>query len=53
MADIDWDYIKTLDIDTSPEAEIRFNASLKRAMNVPTTPEEDKLLAAWVKKQGW
>lgn len=43
--DIDWEAIKKLNLDTSPEAEMRFNAALKRALRVPTTPEEDKALA--------
>lgn len=52
--DIDWEAIKELDLDTSPEAEERFTASLKRAMNMPTTKREDELLRAWcTKERGW
>jgi hypothetical protein len=51
--DINWDEIEEVELDTSPEAEIRFNAALKRGLRMPTTPEEDQLLDAWAKKQGW
>lgn len=44
---IDWDAINELDLDTSPEAEVRFNAALKRAMNVPISEVEAEALRKW------
>lgn len=51
--DIDWEAIKALDIDTSPEAGERFNAAVKRGLRVRTTEREDQLLREWCKEQGW
>lgn len=51
--DIDWDAINDLDLDRSPEAHERFNAALKRAMNMPTSEREDHLLKSWVERQSW
>lgn len=52
--DIDWDAINELDLDTSPEADERFEASLKRAMRMPTTERENQLLREWcTKERGW
>lgn len=50
---IDWDAIEKLEFDNSPEAEIRFKAICKRMMKMPTTPEEDALIAKRVKELGW
>jgi hypothetical protein len=50
---IDWDAIEKMQMDTSPEAEIRFNALCKRMLGQKTTPEEDALLAKRCKELGW
>jgi hypothetical protein len=43
-----------LDLDTSPEAQERFDAALKRGMGMPTTEREDELLRQWcTKERGW
>jgi hypothetical protein len=51
--DINWNEIHQLDLDTSPEAHERFEAALKRGLNVKTTEREDRLLREWCEKVGW
>ncbi len=51
---IDLEAIKDeLDLDTSPEATVRFDATMKRMMRMPTSKEEDEALAKWCKRMGW